>query len=78
MAGPRSDGQVHVSILSHAVPPVSPNRQMRDIANGREVVAELVAADSRLGDLLDEFGSTWSYVHDYGNGRVLIEALSEP
>lgn len=76
-AGPRADGQVHVSILSRAVPPVPPDRQMREISEGREVVAGLVAADGRLRDLLDECGSSWSYVYDYGNGRVLIEAISE-
>jgi hypothetical protein len=56
---------------------VPPDRRSREIDEGREVVAGLVAADGRLRDLLDEFGSSWSYVYDYGNGRVLIEALSE-
>lgn len=73
-AGPQADGRIQVSILTN-LPAPSPERRIQEIASGREVVATLVAADGRLGALLDEFGSEWSYVHDYGNGRVLLEAL---
>jgi len=73
--GPRSDGRVQVSILTSAGPAGEVGRRDREVAQGRAAVDELRRADERVGQIFDEFGTTWAYVSDYGNGRVDLERL---
>lgn len=76
-AGPRADGRIHVSILTSAGPGLSAARRDEEVARGRQAISDLIGSDRRLEDLLAEHGTTWAYVHDYGNGRVLLEDLPE-
>ena len=76
-SGPRATGHIDVSILSRhpAEVGVATERQQSEVEAGRRVVHRLTTGDQRLQSLLDEFGVTWAYVADYGNGRVLITNL---
>jgi hypothetical protein len=75
---PGADGHIHVSIFT-ALEPQSLTQEIasRDVGAGLRTLADAVAADPRLAELLERHGVIREYILDDGNGAVLVGDLDE-
>jgi len=77
---PGADGVVHISIFtSHEPSSLTAEIATREVAAGLRHLSKAMAADPRLGVLLDRYGVVreYVYVYDYGTGAVAVADASE-
>ena len=75
---PGADGLVHVSIFTEqGLESLTQEIASRDVAVGLQTLADAMAADPRLVDLLESHGVVGDYVFDYGNGAVAVGDVDE-
>ncbi len=78
VAWPNADGLIHVSAFTHSAPSeLTEDAVQRDGMAAVGLLKDLVAADPRLGQMLDTYGKRVEYVYDYGNGAVRIGVIGD-
>jgi hypothetical protein len=75
-AGPLADGVISVIVRSATSRPTA-GAARAEIELAKANLASATAADPRFQDLLDQYGSRWELVDDYGNGTVLLAHVDD-
>ena len=74
--GPRDDGRIHVEIFATQEYPVLTKQVAEtDVRGGLALFERVLAAGPKLSDLLSDFGVSYDYIWDYGNGAVAIAEI---
>lgn len=75
---PKADGLIHVSAFTSSAPSeLTDETKARDGEAASRLLSAVVAADPRLAEALDAYGTRFEYVYDYGNGAVRIGTIGE-
>jgi hypothetical protein len=75
---PKADGLIHVSAFTSSAPSEPTDEtKARDGEAASRLLSAVVAADPRLAEALDAFGTRFEYGYDYGNGAVRIGTIGE-
>jgi len=75
---PKADGLIHVSAFTHSAPSeLDEDAVQRDGVAAVGLLHDVVAADPRLAQMLDTYGTCVEYVYDYGNGAVRIGVIGD-